>query len=115
MSGSLAEGSGARRAPAGDMADSPVTVNGRGHDEQCARPGRADALGHCSPGQESAPWLIERIHDLKQSGATTLFFIDLRVRDGRLCLEGSAAGPRTDVEFFAAPESGPFEPAERKR
>lgn len=33
----------------------------------------------------------ERIHGLKQSGATTRFFLDLRDKGGRLCLEGSAA------------------------
>ncbi|WP_328399363.1 hypothetical protein OHS70_21140 [Streptomyces sp. NBC_00390] len=62
----MTEGSGARRAPAGDMADSPVITG-------------------------------------------------LRVMGGRLCLEGTAAGAKTDVEFFAGPESGPFKPGGRKR
>lgn len=34
---------------------------------------------------------------------------------GALALERTAAGPRTDVEFFAAPETGPFEPGAAHR
>lgn len=49
----------------------------------------------------------ERIHDLKQSGATTRFFLDLRDKGGRLCLEGSAAGEQTVVDKCVAPVSGP--------
>ncbi|MFB7372448.1 hypothetical protein ACFC0D_21675 [Streptomyces sp. NPDC056222] len=59
-------------------------------------------------------YLDERIHDLKQSGATTRFFIDLRADGGRLCVEGSAAGEETVVDKCVAPETGPFTPPERK-
>ncbi|MFD8076484.1 hypothetical protein ACFV3E_27955 [Streptomyces sp. NPDC059718] len=55
-------------------------------------------------------YVDERIHGLKRSGATTRFSIDLRVMGGALGLKGTAAGTYTDVEFFAAPETGPFEP-----
>ncbi|MFD9032737.1 hypothetical protein ACFVZW_16545 [Streptomyces sp. NPDC059567] len=60
-------------------------------------------------------YLDERIHDLKQSGASTRFFIDLRSKGGRLCVEGSAAGEGTVVEKCVAPETGPFTPPTRKR
>ncbi|WP_405014962.1 hypothetical protein [Kitasatospora sp. NBC_01539] len=60
-------------------------------------------------------YLDERIHDLKQSGATTRFFLDLRDNGGRLCLEGSAAGESTVVDTCVAPAAGPFTPDERKR
>ncbi|MFF8191445.1 hypothetical protein ACF05L_11440 [Streptomyces bobili] len=53
-------------------------------------------------------YVDERIHDLKQSGATTRFFLDLRDKGGRLCLEGSAAGEDTVVDKCVAPVSGPF-------
>ncbi|MGW2938236.1 hypothetical protein ACWDA7_42110 [Streptomyces sp. NPDC001156] len=56
----------------------------------------------------------ERIHDLKQSGATTRFFLDLRVKGGRLCLEGSAASEETTVDACVAPETGPFTPSKWK-
>ncbi|MCJ1676553.1 hypothetical protein MTF65_04150 [Streptomyces sp. APSN-46.1] len=59
-------------------------------------------------------YVDERIHDLKQSGATTRFFLDLRDKGGRLCLEGSAAGEETVVDKCVAPTSGPFTPGERK-
>ncbi|MGY4920789.1 hypothetical protein ACWD9K_37635 [Streptomyces sp. 900116325] len=57
----------------------------------------------------------ERIHDLKQSGATTRFFLDLREKGGRLCLEGSAAGEKTIVDKCVAPANGPFMPGDRKQ
>ncbi|MFF0554503.1 hypothetical protein [Streptomyces sp. NPDC004266] len=57
----------------------------------------------------------ERIHDLKQSGATTRFFLDLREKGGRLCLEGSAAGEATVVDKCVAPATGPFTPGGRAR
>ncbi|MEU1226373.1 hypothetical protein [Streptomyces sp. NPDC005828] len=57
----------------------------------------------------------ERIHDLKQSGATTRFFLDLREKGGRLCLEGSAAGEGTVVDKCVAPATGPFTPGDRDR
>jgi hypothetical protein len=47
-----------------------------------------------------------RIHDLRQSGATTRFLLDL---------DGSAAAKRTVVEMCVAPASGPFTPAEREQ
>ncbi|MEV5356197.1 hypothetical protein [Streptomyces sp. NPDC052693] len=53
-----------------------------------------------------------RIHDLRQSGPATRFLLDLRDRGGRLCLDGSAAAKRTEVEMCVAPASGPFKPAE---
>jgi hypothetical protein len=56
-----------------------------------------------------------RIHDLRQSGATTRFLLDLRGPGGRLCLDGSAAAKRTVVEMCVAPASGPFTPAEREQ
>jgi hypothetical protein len=60
-------------------------------------------------------YIDERIHDLKQSGATVRFFLDLRDKGGRLCLEGSAAGEETVIDKCVAPLTGPFTPGERKR
>ncbi|MFE2089215.1 hypothetical protein [Streptomyces sp. NPDC057582] len=57
----------------------------------------------------------ERIHDLKQSGASTRFFLDLREKGGRLCLEGSAAGEETIVDKCVAPATGPFTPGDRNQ
>ena len=59
--------------------------------------------------------VFERIHDLKQSGATTRFFLDLRDKGGRLCLEGSAAGEETVVDKCVAPVSGPFTSGKRNQ
>ncbi|MGW7649540.1 hypothetical protein [Streptomyces bobili] len=53
-------------------------------------------------------YVDERIHDLKLSGATTRFFLDLREKGGRLCLEGSAASKETVIDKCVAPASGPF-------
>lgn len=53
-------------------------------------------------------YVDERIHGLRQSGATTQFFLDLRDKGGRLCLKGSAAGEETVVDKCVAPVSGPF-------
>ncbi|MFF4874004.1 hypothetical protein [Streptomyces sp. NPDC000961] len=50
----------------------------------------------------------ERIHDLKQSGATTQFFLDLRENGGRLCLEGSVGAEEPVVDKCVAPATGPF-------
>lgn len=51
----------------------------------------------------------ERIHGLKQSGATTHFFLDLRENGGRLCLEGSVGGGVEAVlDKCVAPVTGPF-------
>ncbi|MGW2562043.1 hypothetical protein ACWCXB_22875 [Streptomyces sp. NPDC001514] len=58
-------------------------------------------------------YVDEHIHGLKQSGTTTRFFLDLRDKGGRLCLEGSAEGEKTVVESFAGPETGPFTPGKR--
>ncbi|MER5909619.1 hypothetical protein ABT124_03730 [Streptomyces sp. NPDC001982] len=60
-------------------------------------------------------YIDERIHGLKQSGATTRFFLDLRVKGGRLCMDGSAAGEETIVDACVAPETGPFTPSKRTR
>ncbi|MEV3987937.1 hypothetical protein AB0J57_03425 [Streptomyces sp. NPDC049837] len=60
-------------------------------------------------------YVDERIHDLKQSGATTRFFLDLRDKGGRLCLEGSAAGEETVVDKCVAPVSGPFTSGKRNQ
>ncbi|WP_260860055.1 hypothetical protein [Streptomyces cupreus] len=60
-------------------------------------------------------YVDERIHDLRQSGATTRFLLDLRDKGGRLCLEGSAAGENTVVDKCVAPATGPFTPGERKQ
>ncbi|CAM5531882.1 hypothetical protein [Streptomyces narbonensis] len=57
----------------------------------------------------------ERIHDLRQSGATTRFFLDLREHGGKLCLEGSAAGEETVIDKCVAPATGPFTPDDQKR
>ncbi|WP_254075818.1 hypothetical protein [Streptomyces sp. P3] len=57
-------------------------------------------------------YIDERIHDLKQSGTTTRFFLDLRDQGGRLCLDGSAAAHQTVVDKCAAPVTGPFTPPE---
>ncbi|MER5375003.1 hypothetical protein [Streptomyces sp. NPDC002553] len=48
-------------------------------------------------------YVDERIHDLKQSGTTTRFALDLRDQGGRLCLDGSAAGEETVVDKCVAP------------
>ncbi|WP_399936605.1 hypothetical protein ACGH52_00300 [Streptomyces sp. BBFR25] len=58
-------------------------------------------------------YIDERIHDLKQSGTTTRFYVDLRDRGGRLCLDGLAAGEQTVVEMCVAPAIGPFTPQEQ--
>ncbi|MDQ0833420.1 hypothetical protein QF032_005264 [Streptomyces achromogenes] len=58
-------------------------------------------------------YIDERIHDLKQSGTATRFFLDLRDQGGRLCLDGSAAGEQTVVDKCVAPATGPFTPGER--
>ncbi len=58
-------------------------------------------------------YIDERIHDLRQSGTTTRFFLDLRDQGGRLCLDGSAAGEQTVVDKCVAPVTGPFTPGER--
>ncbi|MFF4249364.1 hypothetical protein ACFYY2_33555 [Streptomyces sp. NPDC001822] len=50
----------------------------------------------------------ERVHDLKQSGATTQFFLDLRENGGRLCLEGSVGGEEPVLDKCVAPATGPF-------
>lgn len=60
-------------------------------------------------------YVDERIHGLEQSGATTRFFLDLRDKGGRLCVEGSAAGEHTVVDTCVAPATGPFTAGERKR
>ncbi|MER5516164.1 hypothetical protein [Streptomyces sp. NPDC002763] len=60
-------------------------------------------------------YVDERIHGLKQSGATTRFFLDLRDKGGRLGLEGSAAGEKTVVDRCVAPATGPFTVGERKQ
>ncbi|WP_405792301.1 hypothetical protein [Streptomyces sp. NBC_01506] len=61
-------------------------------------------------------YIDDRIHDLKQSGAATRFFLDLRDKGGRLCLEGSAAGEETVIDKCVAPATGPFiTPGEQKR
>ncbi|MFI1975060.1 MULTISPECIES: hypothetical protein [Streptomyces] len=60
-------------------------------------------------------YVDERIHDLKQSGATTRFFLDLREKGGRLCLDGSAAGEETVVDKCVAPATGPFTPGDRNQ
>ncbi|MYX01007.1 MULTISPECIES: hypothetical protein [unclassified Streptomyces] len=53
-------------------------------------------------------YLDEHIHDLKKSGATTQFFLDLRENGGRLGLEGSVGGEEPVVDKVVAPATGPF-------
>ncbi|QES52060.1 hypothetical protein DEJ50_01070 [Streptomyces venezuelae] len=53
-------------------------------------------------------YIDERIHELKQSGASTRFLLDLRSNGGRLCLDGSAAGEETVVDKCVAPATGAF-------
>ncbi|MFD4373805.1 hypothetical protein [Streptomyces sp. NPDC058486] len=60
-------------------------------------------------------YVDERIHDLKQSGTTTKFFLDLREKGGQLCLDGTAAGDETVVDKCVAPATGPFTPEGRKQ
>ncbi|MGW0121485.1 hypothetical protein [Streptomyces sp. NPDC003327] len=55
----------------------------------------------------------EKIHDLRQSGPATRFFLDLRDKGGRLCLTGTAAGEETTVDKCVTPASGPFTPEQR--
>jgi len=59
-------------------------------------------------------YINERIHNLRKSGATTRFYVDLRVLGGSLCLDGSVTGTTTVVTAFAAPPTGPFIPAKRR-
>ncbi|PKT71325.1 hypothetical protein CW362_19615 [Streptomyces populi] len=59
-------------------------------------------------------YIDERIHGLERSGTATRFFLDLRERGGRLCLDGSAAGEETVVDKCVAPATGPFKAGERK-
>ncbi|WAZ19101.1 hypothetical protein STRCI_000127 [Streptomyces cinnabarinus] len=60
-------------------------------------------------------YIDERIHDLKQSGATTRFSLDLRDKGGRLCVVGTVAGENTIIDTCVAPVTGPFTPGQRKR
>lgn len=88
------------------------------HEERIAR--ALWELGEPTPTKVKAilndlGYIDERIHDLKQSGATTRFFLDLRDKGGRLCLEGSAAGEKTVVDKCVAPVTGPFTAGERKQ
>ncbi|MFV0131826.1 hypothetical protein ACLGIH_00830 [Streptomyces sp. HMX87] len=53
-------------------------------------------------------YIDERIHDLKQDGKITRFYLDLREKGGRLCEEGSAAGVETDISPCVAAAAGPF-------
>ncbi|WP_223833022.1 hypothetical protein [Streptomyces venezuelae] len=48
-------------------------------------------------------YIDERIHDLRRSGTTTRFSLDLRDRGGQLCLDGTAAGEKTVVDKCGAP------------
>ncbi|MCX4777970.1 hypothetical protein [Streptomyces sp. NBC_01264] len=51
----------------------------------------------------------ERIHDLKQAGATTHFSLDLRENGGRLCVRGAVGGgEEAVVDKCVAPATGPF-------
>ncbi|MFE4259966.1 hypothetical protein [Streptomyces sp. NPDC056883] len=50
----------------------------------------------------------DRIHDLKQSGATTHFSLDLRENGGRLCLQGAVGGEEPVTDKCVAPATGPF-------
>ncbi|MEU6272985.1 hypothetical protein ABZ871_11305 [Streptomyces populi] len=59
-------------------------------------------------------YVDERIHGLEQSGAATRFFLDLRDKGGRLCLQGSAAGEQTVIDKCVAPATGAFTPEEQK-
>ncbi|MFJ5779522.1 hypothetical protein [Streptomyces sp. NPDC093094] len=59
-------------------------------------------------------YVDERIHGLRRSGTATRFFLDLREKGGRLCLDGSAAGEQTVVDKCVAPATGPFKAGERK-
>jgi hypothetical protein len=53
-------------------------------------------------------YIDERIHDLKQDGKVTRFYLDLREKGGQLCEEGLAAGKATDVTACTAPATGAF-------
>ncbi|MFE4634130.1 hypothetical protein ACFRJ1_12205 [Streptomyces sp. NPDC056773] len=51
----------------------------------------------------------ERIHDLRQSGASTHFSLDLRENGGRLCLQGAVGGGEEPfLDKCVAPAAGPF-------
>ncbi|GHH56599.1 hypothetical protein GCM10018773_62800 [Streptomyces candidus] len=60
-------------------------------------------------------YIDERVHGLRQSAAVTTFVIDLRVKGGRLCLDGTANGDLTEVEACVAPKDGPFDIAKLHR
>ncbi|MFJ8050252.1 hypothetical protein [Streptomyces luteogriseus] len=60
-------------------------------------------------------YIDERIHGLRQSGTAIRFSLDLRDRGGRLCMAGSAAGPRTVVDMCVAPATGPFVTGQRRQ
>ncbi|MEW1829363.1 hypothetical protein [Streptomyces sp. NPDC088196] len=53
-------------------------------------------------------YIDERIHDLKQDGKVTRFYLDLREKGGQLCEKGLAADEETDVTACMAPTTGSF-------
>ncbi|MFF1685826.1 MULTISPECIES: hypothetical protein [unclassified Streptomyces] len=53
-------------------------------------------------------YIDERIHNLKQDGKVTRFYLDLREKGGHLCEEGLAAGEATEISACVAPADGPF-------
>ncbi len=53
-------------------------------------------------------YIDERIHDLKQDGKVTRFYLDLREKGGQLCEKGLAAGDESDVTPYAALATGAF-------
>ncbi|MFF4312319.1 hypothetical protein [Streptomyces sp. NPDC001507] len=56
----------------------------------------------------SLGYISERIHDLKQDGKVTRFYLDLRQEGSRLCEVGTAAGEESDVTPCVAPATGSF-------
>ncbi len=56
----------------------------------------------------SLGYIDERIHDLKQAGKTTRFYLDLREKGGQLCEAGVASGATSDMNPCVAQAGGPF-------
>ncbi|WP_324786194.1 hypothetical protein [Streptomyces sp. H51] len=111
--------------PTSDASTTPPEVKlnaiekceGRLHSERITK--ALDDLADPTPAQvrrvlNDLGYINERIHGLRRSGATTRFFVDLRVMGGSLCLDGSVTGTKSVVTAYAASATGPFTPAKRK-
>ncbi|MFG2560712.1 hypothetical protein [Streptomyces sp. NPDC048496] len=104
--------------PKGAELDAAEKCEGHLHIERITR--ALSGLADPTPAQvrkvlNDLGYINERIHNLKQSGAATRFFLDLRSMGSSLCLDGSTTGSKIVIEAFGHPETGPFTPVERRR